>query len=321
MRYVLRRFAQTVFVVVAVTLLTSVALRFLPGGTDVLVALKTGPGATREQAAQVVKDLGLDKPWYTQYFSWMRDFIAGDWGTTFQSNQSIAAAVKRALPISAYLMVYGQLLALSTAIPVAVWSAYRQNSRFDRLATTSAFAMLSLPNYIVAPVMMYFLSVQQKWIPFPSTYTSLFDDPVAHFKAFVLPTVTIAIPLFAGYMRLLRADMIGTLQSEFITTARAKGVSTPNILFRHALRPSMFSLVTASAVNVGALMGGVVIVEQFFLLNGMGRFTVESIFRREYPSVQYAVVILALIYVAVNFVADMAYAWIDPRVRAGRALG
>lgn len=320
MRYVLRRIAQTIFVVVLVTLLTSVALRFLPGGTDVLVALKAGPGATKEQAAQVVKDLGLDRPWYTQYFTWMKNFLSGDWGTTFQSNQSITASVKRALPVSAYLMVYGQLLALSTAIPVAVWAAYRQNSRFDRVSTTSAFAMLSLPNYIVAPVLMYFVSVQRKWIPFPSTYTSLPDDPVAHFKAFVLPSITIAIPLFAGYMRLLRADMISTLQSEFITTARAKGVSTRNILFRHALRPSMFSLVTATAVNVGALMGGVVIVEQFFLLNGMGRLTVESIFKREYPTVQYAVVILALIYVGVNLVTDMAYAWIDPRVRARRAL-
>ncbi|MEQ1872292.1 MAG: ABC transporter permease [Ilumatobacteraceae bacterium] len=320
MQYVIRRIAQTIFVVVLVTLLTSVALRFLPGGTDVLVVLKTGPGASPEQARQVISDLGLDKPWYTQYFNWMHDFVVGDWGTTFQTNQSIATAVKRSLPISAYLMVYGQLLALSTAIPVAVWAAYRQNSRFDRLSTTSAFAMLSLPNYIVAPVLMFFFSVKQKWIPFPSTYSSLFDDPVAHFKAFVLPSVTIALPLFAGYMRLLRADMISTLQSEFITTARAKGVTTRNILFRHALRPSMFSLITATAVNVGALMGGVVIVEQFFLLNGMGRLTVESIFRREYPTVQYAVVVLALIYVFVNLMADMAYAWIDPRVRARRAL-
>jgi peptide/nickel transport system permease protein len=320
MRYVLRRIAQTIFVVVLVTLLTSVALRFLPGGTEILVALKSGPGATKEQAAQVIKDLGLDKPWYTQYFTWMRHFVGGDWGTAFQTNQPISDSVKRALPISVYLMVYGQVLALSTAIPVAVWSAYRQNSRFDRVSTTSAFAMLSLPNYIVAPLLMFFFSVKQKWIPYPSIYTSLFDDPVKHFKAFVLPSVTIALPLFAAYMRLLRADMINTLQSEFITTARAKGVSTRNILFRHALRPSMFSLITATAVNVGALMGGVVIVEEFFLLNGMGRLTVESIFKREYPTVQYAVVILALIYVGVNLLADMAYAWIDPRIRARRAM-
>jgi peptide/nickel transport system permease protein len=321
MRYVLRRLAQTIFVVVVVTLLTSVALRFLPGGTDVIVALKTGPGATKEQAQAVLKELGLDQPWYTQYFTWMRHFLTGNWGNTFQTNQAISTEVKRALPISTYLMVYGQVVALALAVPTAVWSAYKQNSRFDRAATTSAFAMLSMPNFIVAPILILLFSVNSKFIKYPSIYRSLTDDPVAHFKAFVLPTLTIAIPLYAGYMRVLRSDMIGTLQNDFITTARAKGVGTGHLLFKHALRPSLFSIVTSAAVNIGALMGGVVIVEQFFLLNGMGRLTVESIFRREYPTVQYSVVILALIYIFINFFVDLAYAWIDPRVRVSRALG
>ncbi|MEK7423303.1 MAG: ABC transporter permease [Actinomycetota bacterium] len=321
MRYVLRRFAQLIFVLVVVTFLTSIALRFLPGGTDVLVALKTGPGATKEQAQAVVKELGLDKPILTQYVNWMKDFVTGDWGLTFQTNQLISQEIKRGMPISLYLMIYAQLVALGIAIPVAVWSAHKQNSRFDRLGTTAAFGMLSTPNFIVAPVLILLFSVQNKWFPFPSIYRGLWDAPAEHFKAFALPTLTIAIPLFAGYMRLLRSDMIGTLQSDFITTARAKGVSTQRLLFGHALRPSLFSLVTSAAVNIGALMGGVVIVEQFFLLNGMGRLTVESIFRREYPTVQYCVVILAMIYVLVNFVVDIAYAFIDPRVRAGRALG
>jgi len=321
MRYVLRKLAQTIFVVVVVTFLTSIALRFLPGGTDVIVALKTGPGATKEQAEAVIKELGLDKPLIEQYFSWMGNFLTGNWGQTFQTNQSIAAEVKRGLPVSTYLMVYGQFLALALAVPTAVWSAYRQNSRFDRAATTSAFAMLSMPNFIVAPILILLFSVNTKFIPYPSTYTSIWDNPMDHFKAFFLPTLTIAIPLYAGYMRVLRSDMISTLQNDFITTARAKGVGTGQLLFKHALRPSLFSLVTSAAVNIGALMGGVVIVEQFFLLNGMGRLTVESIFRREYPTVQYAVVILALIYIFINFFVDLAYAWIDPRVRAHRALG
>jgi peptide/nickel transport system permease protein len=321
MRYVLRRLAQTIFVVVVVTFLTSIALRFLPGGTEVIVALKTGPGASKEQAQAILKDLGLDQPWYSQYFTWMKHFVTGDWGVTFQTNQSIATEVKRALPISTYLMIYGQLVALALAVPTAVWSAYKQNSRFDRAATTSAFAMLSMPNFIVAPILILLFSVNTKFIKYPSIYRSLTDDPVAHFKAFVLPTLTIAIPLYAGYMRVLRSDMIGTLQNDFITTARAKGVGTGHLLFKHALRPSLFSIVTSAAVNIGALMGGVVIVEQFFLLNGMGRLTVESIFRREYPTVQYSVVILALIYIFINFFVDLAYAWIDPRVRVSRALG
>jgi peptide/nickel transport system permease protein len=320
MRYLVNRLIQLLIVIFAVTFLTSVALRFLPGGSDVVVALKTGPGATAAQAQAVKAELGLDKPIVVQYVDWMQKFVTGDWGFTFQTNQSIKTEVVRALPISAYIMIYAQLLSLLFAVPVAMWSAYRQGSKFDRIGTTTAFGLLSAPNYIVAPVLMALFSVQRKWVPFPSIYSGI-DDPVAHFKAFVLPVVTVAIPLYAGYMRLLRSDMIATLQSDFITTARASGVGTGSILFRHALRPSLFSIVTSAAVNIGALMGGVVIVEQFFLLNGMGRLTVESIFRREYPTVQYAVVVLALIYVIVNFFIDLAYAWIDPRVRVGRALG
>ena len=320
MRYFLNRLLQLAIVVFAVTFLTSVALRFLPGGSDVVVALKTGPGATQAQAQAVKHELGLDRSIVSQYFDWMHKFVTGNWGFTFQTNQSIKTEVVRALPISAFIMVYAQILSLLFAVPVAMWSAYRQGSKFDRIGTTTAFGLLSAPNYIVAPVLMAAFSVQRKWVPFPSIYAGL-GDPVAHFKAFVLPVVTVAIPLYAGYMRLLRSDMISTLQSDFITTARASGVGTWSILFKHALRPSLFSIVTAAAVNIGALMGGVVIVEQFFLLNGMGRLTVESIFRREYPTVQYAVVVLALIYVLVNFFIDLAYAWIDPRVRMGRALG
>src|SRR5688500_846046 len=124
MRYVLRRFGQLVFVLVVVTFLTSIALRFLPGGTDVIVALKTGPGATKEQPQAGIKELGLDRPLISQYFQWMGNFITGDWGQTFQTNQSIATEVKRGLPISVYLMIYAQIVALSFAVPVAMWSAY-----------------------------------------------------------------------------------------------------------------------------------------------------------------------------------------------------
>lgn len=321
MRYLIRKLAQTVFVVVVVTFLTSVALRFLPGGNDTVVLLRAGPSATPEQAKQVIHELGLDRSIPAQYATWMKNFVTGDWGLSFQTNQSITSLVKHALPISLYLMIYGQVLALGLAVPTAVWSAYKQNSRFDRAATTSAFGMLSVPNFIVAPVLALLFCIQRKWIPFPSTYRSLFDSPVEHFKAFVLPTLTVAIPLYASYMRVLRADVIGTLQQDFITTARAKGVPTSSMLFRHALRPSLFSLVTSAAVQIGALMGGVVVVEGFFGLNGMGRLIVANIFAHEYSIVQYGVALLALIYVTVNLLVDMAYAWIDPRVRAGRALG
>jgi len=321
MRYLLRRLAQTIFVVVVVTFLTSVALRFIPGGNEVIIALKTGPGANPEQAEAVIHDLGLDRSVIEQYVMWVGDFVSGEWGQTFQTNQSIATEFKRALPVSAYLMVYAQVIALALAVPIALISAYRQNSRFDRLTSTATFGMLSLPNFIIAPILVLLFSVQRHWFPFPSIYHGLWDSPLDHVKAFALPSITIAIPLYAGYMRVLRADVIGTLQSDFITTARAKGVSTGALLLKHALRPSLFSLVTSAAVQVGALMGGVVIVESYFSMNGMGRVTVEGIFKKEYTTVQYGVALIALVYLAVNLLVDLTYAWIDPRVRRARAIG
>jgi peptide/nickel transport system permease protein len=325
-RYVMQRLLQLVLVLLVVTFLTAVALRLLPGGTDVVVALKTGPGATPEQAAQVKHDLYLDRSIPAQYAHWVKDLVTGDWGTTFQTNQPIREQLGRALPISLRLMIYAQILALAAAVPLGVWSAYRQGGGFDRTATTASFGLLAMPEYVVAPLLI-FLFVFHFRLPFvghfsyPASNVNLFEHPMAHFKAFFLPTLTIAIPLYATYMRLLRADMVATLQSDFITTARAKGLSTKRILFGHALRPSLFSLVTAAAVSTGALIGGVFIVEQTFQLNGMGRVIVGGIFGREYPTVQYGVVILALVYVFVNFFVDIAYAWIDPRVRHARQLG
>jgi peptide/nickel transport system permease protein len=325
-RYVGQRLIQLLIVLVVVTFLVSIALRFLPGGSDVVVALKTGPGATPEQAAAIKHQLYLDRSIPDQYVHWVKDLVTGNWGTTFQTNQPIKEELGRALPISLRLMIYAQFLALFLAVPMGMWSAYKQGSGVDRATTTASFGLLAMPEYIVAPLLI-FLFVFRIRLPiighfsYPASNISLLSHPMGHFKAFFLPAVTIAIPLYATYMRLLRADMIATLQSDFITTARAKGLSTKRILFGHALRPSLFSLVTAAAVSTGALIGGVVIVEETFQLNGMGRVTVEGIFKREYPTVQYGVIILALVYVFVNFFVDLAYAWIDPRVRHARALG
>ena len=295
--YIGQKLLQLLIVLFVVTFLVSIALRLLPGGSDVVVGLKTGGGATPEQVAQVKHDLYLDRSIPEQYVRWVKDFVTGNWGTTFQSNQPIKEQLSRALPISLRLMIYAQILALGLAIPMGVWSAYRRGGGLDRAATTASFGLLAMPEYIVAPLLIFLFVLHFRWFSYPASNISLFDDPVGHFKSFFLPTVTIAIPLYATYMRLLRADMVATLQSDFITTARAKGLSTRRILFGHALRPSLFSLVTAAAVSTGALVGGVFIVEQTFQLNGMGRVTVEGIFKREYSTVQYAVVILALVYV------------------------
>ncbi len=177
-----------------------------------------------------------------------------------------------------------------------------------------------MPSYIIGVVLLYFFAVKWGWFPAISKDVSLFQDPVKHFKAYGLPVITLTVAQIAIYMRLLRTDMLATLQMDFITMARAKGMSTRHILFRHALRPSLFSLITAAAVNVGTLIGGAVIVEQIFALNGMGQLTVEAIGRRDFPVVQVCVTIFAVGFVFVNFLVDIAYAFIDPRIRHARAL-
>ena len=280
------------------------------------------PAPPREQAAEVKHDLYLDRSIPAQYVHWVKDLVTLDWGTTFQTNQPIREQLGRAFPISLRLMIYAQLLALGFAIPMGMWSAYKQGAGVDR---ADHHRVVRPAGHAASTSWRRCSSTCSRcdWDGSPTRPRTSASSTIrsSTSRPSCCPPSPSRIPLYATYMRLLRADLIATLQSDFITTARAKGLSTKRILFGHALRPSLFSLVTAAAVSTGALIGGVVIVEQTFQLNGMGRVTVEGSSEREYPTVQYGVVILALVYVFVNFFVDLAYAWIDPRVRHARALG
>ncbi|MEZ5216596.1 MAG: ABC transporter permease [Ilumatobacteraceae bacterium] len=320
MRYVGRKLIQLVIVLIAVTFTVSVALNAIPNAKERVIAAR-GMGATNEAEKQALLDsLHLNDSIPVQYMNFLKDFATGNWGVTLNGNEPISSAIWGGLQISLRLMIYAQFVALLLAIPTALLAAYRQGGAFDRFTTTTSFGFLATPNYILAPVFILLFSIRFRWFPTLSKNTGFFGDPVQHFKDYFLPTLCIALPLGATYLRLLRSDLIGTLQSDFITTARAKGMSTSRILFVHALRPSLFSLVTAAAVNVGALVGGSLVVETAFSLNGLGRKTVVGIFSAEFRLVQITVVVLASIYVIVNFLVDISYAWIDPRVRHARTL-
>jgi len=319
MRYVGQRFVQLIVVVIAVTFTVSLALSAMPNSEARIIASR-GAGLVDEAEQQALLDsLHLNEPAIKQYFFFVRDLVTLNWGTT-NSNESVSASIWDGLKVSVTLMLYAQFLALLFAIPIAITAAYRNGGAFDRLSTTASFGLISAPAYIIAPVAILIFSIHWQIFPSNSKVITLFDDPVEHFKNYFMPTVVLALPIAAGYMRLLRADMINTLQSDFITTARAKGLSTNRILFRHALRPSLFSLLTAAAVNVGALVGGALVVETAFGLNGLGRKTVVGIFSSDFRLVQMTVAILALVYVFITFAVDIAYGGLDPRVRAARSL-
>jgi peptide/nickel transport system permease protein len=323
--YVFRQAIKLVAVVIAVSLLSFSMLFLLSRGKSTegvnLVALNiAGAGASSDQVAKVEKDYGLDRPIFVQYAKWAGKAIRGDFGNSYSFKIKVIDLIKQRLPTSLWLMFWAQVIALVVAIALGTLAAYRAQGALDRVASTVAFGFLSVPNYIVAVVLQLFLAVRLGWLPAISEYVSPLTSPRDHLRNYLLPAVSLALGQSAVYMRLLRADMVATLQNDYITMARAKGLPTNQILFRHALRPSTFSMITAAGVNVGALIGGAVIIESIFALPGMGSLLIEAIFRRDLVVVQACVVVFALAFVLVNFAVDMLYAVIDPRVRAVRAL-
>ncbi len=242
--------------------------------------------------------------------------------------------LEAALPVSLQLMLYAQILALLVAIPLGVLTAYRANTKTDRSINAGAFALLALPSFVLALALAYFVGV--KWqpdIPFlgqipvtgyePGWLEPLFGQPSGdlgqHFATLLLPAISLAAGLVAVYMRLLRSDMIATLQENYITMARAKGLSDRRILWRHALRPSSLTLLTVAGLNFGTLIGGAVAVEVIFAVPGMGTLIYQAINARQFVELQSYIAVIAIFYVLLNFVIDSLYVVLDPRIRRAHA--
>jgi peptide/nickel transport system permease protein len=309
-----------VVVIIAVTMLTFGLMSFLPGDRAVAIGGVVGGENAKAYYDNIRHQWGLDRPIPMQYLVWLKNALTGHFGVSSSFNVEVTQLIRDRLPVSLLLMVYTMLFSLLISIPLGVYMAYRANRPADRVLNTALFGTLSIPSYILGVVLVFVFAVRLGWFPAIYKPTSLLSDPVEHFKVWFLPVLTLTLGQLAVFTRLLRADMIGTLQNDYITLARAKGMGTSHILFRHALRPSTFSLMTAAAVNIGALIGGAVIVEQIFGIPGMGSLITEAIFRRDFLVVQICVIIFAVAFVVVNFLVDLLYAAIDPRIRHARAL-
>ena len=321
-REVGKRFAALALVLFLVTLFTALLLSMLPGDpVDTLVPLAESEQADA-QKAELRHELNLDDPLPVRYAAWLGDFVTGDFGNYYRvsGNDPVGDRVSDALPVSLQLMVYSQILALVLAVPLGVITAYRAGSRFDRATNTTAFALLSLPNFVLGLVLAYYVGVFLGWLP-PNGYRKFGEDPVEHIRYMALPTITLAAAQVGVYMRLLRSDMIQTLQEDFIQMARSKGISDRRVLWRHALRPSSLTLLTVGGLNVGTLIGGALVIEVLFSLPGMGQALFEALSQRQYVALQSFVAILSVLYVLVNFTVDLLYTVIDPRIRHARATG
>lgn len=302
-------------VLLAVTLFTFLIASLLPGD---LATTILSDQATPEKVAALRAQMGLDLPIWQRYGLWLWDVLHGDLGRSFRTGETVWSAVTDRLPVSLQLMVFSEVLGLAIAIPLAILCAVKSGSAVDRFFTGLAFGKLSLPSFMVAILLIYLFAVELNWLP-ATGWVPFAEDPIANLRSFILPALTLAFAEWPVLMRVLRSDMIATLQEDYIAMAKAKGLRPARILLVHALKPSSLTLVTVTGINIGRLIGGALIVETIFALPGVGRLLVGAIYARDFIILQGVVLFVATGFVVVNFIVDMLYAVLDPRIRHGRA--
>jgi len=311
---VLRRVGQLTVVLFLVTVFTALLFSLLPGD----LAEVSIPFGSDEQRAALRHDLGLTKPLYVQYEKWLGNFMHGDLGHFYRQGNvtPVIDRVKATAPVSLELLIYAQVLALAIAIPLGIYTAKHAGSFADKSVNTTAYGLLAVPDFVLALLLAYVIGVELRWLP-PQGFVRWSTNPGDHIRSMILPSVSLAIGQVAVYMRLLRTDLVATLQQDFILMAKSKGISERRVMWRHALRPSSLTLLTAAGLNVGTLIGGAIIIERIFNLDGMGRLIFEAINERQIVAVQSLVALVAAAYVIVNFLVDILYAVLDPRIRRG----
>ena len=312
--FVGRRLLYLAPVLIAVSLLTFLIAALLPGD---LVVATLGDEATPDKVSALRHEMGLDQPLMLQYLHWLGGALAGDFGRSVRTGELVLSAILQRLPVTLELMLFAQLIALAIGMPLGILCAVRNGGAFDRLVSAIAFGKLSVPAFMSAIVLIYVFSVRLKVLP-ATGYVPLDEDIVGNLRSFVLPAVTLGFGEWPVLMRVLRSDMIATLQEDYIAMAKAKGLKPWRILLVHALKPSSLTLVTVTGINIGRLIGGAVLVETIFALPGIGRLLIGAINTRDFVVLQGVVLFIATGFVLVNFVVDMLYGLLDPRIRHGR---
>jgi len=264
--------------------------------------------------------LGLNRPVLLRYASWLGDICRGKLGNSLATERPVTEALRSHLPVTLELVLLSQLFALLLALPAGIVTAWRSGSRLDRATGTLAFGCASLPNYAMAMGLVLLCSLKFKLLP-ATGYTPLGEGGLANLKGFLLPALSIALVEWVTLMRVLRSDLIATLKEDFILLARCKGLPAWRILLIHALRPSCFTFITVLGMQSASLIGGAVIIESVFALPGIGRLLVTAIFAQDYPVIQGTVLLITIAYVLINFLVDLCYGFLDPRVRTGATSG
>lgn len=309
-----RRIPSLILTLLLVSFMSFMLTTLLPGDPALAIV---GPSASEEQLAEVRSDLRLDDPLLVRYMNWAGNAATGDLGRSYITGQDVSQAISERLSVTVEIAAVATALALTFAIPLATLSAYRARGKFDRVVTLITFGLLSLPNFILALFLIRIFSIELGW--FPSTgWTDLGEDPIENLRSIFLPVITLALAEIAMFTRILRSDMITSLQQDYVAVARLKGLTVMRILVRHCLRNSMLPLLTVVGLSVGTLMGGTVIVETVFALPGLGKLMIDAISQRDLMVVQGVVVLAATSYVVINFLVEVGYTLADPRLRSTR---
>ena len=280
-------------------------------GSDVVEQKMENTSGTvsQEMIDNARAELGLDKPFVVQYFTWLGNLLRGDMGTSYVSNKPVFSTFVSKLPATLLLTAVSILLTVLISIPLGIWSAVKQNTATDYVIRTASFIGNSLPNFFVSLLLMYFFAIRLGWFPVISGGVSL--------QSVALPALTLAIAMSAKYLRQVRATVLDELSKDYVLGARARGVKFSTTLIRSVMKASLVTIITLLTLSIGSLLGGTAIVESIFMWDGVGKLAVDAINMRDYPIIQAYVMWMAIIYVVVNLITDLSYHFLDPRIRLG----
>ncbi len=311
-QYVAKRLADLVFVLFGVSVLIFLMIRFIPGDA-VAIMLGANTDITPDRVENLRRQLGLHLPMHVQYWEWLKGVLQGDLGRSVWTGTPVSREISARLPVTLEITGLALLLALVLSFPLGVLAARARGTAGDVIVRVVAIVGLTLPSFWVGVLLLYLFSV--RFPGWPSIgYVPFAEDPAGNLARMVLPVVAVSLPMVAGLTRILRSSLLEVLGSDFVRTARSKGASERTVLYKHALRNALIPVITVIGVQVGYLLSGVVVIEQVFAIPGVGRLVIGAINERNYPLVQGIVLVVTAVFVFVNLLVDLAYAWIDPRV-------
>lgn len=303
-QYIIRRLLQMIPITLGILTLIFSLIHLIPGDPAMQIA---GEGARPEDVANVRKALGLDQPLWKQYVTYITNLAKGDLGTSFRTGGSVAREIGARYPATMQLAFGSMVVALLVAFPLGIISAIYRNSWIDNVARFFALIGVSMPSFWFGPLLIIAFAINRTWFPVSGREEGL--------RSLVLPSVTMGLALAAILTRMIRVSLADELNQLYVTTAIAKGVTRAKAIFRHALKNALIPVITILALQFGSLLTGAIITEQIFSWPGLGRLLIQSITTRDYPQVQASILVIALTYIMVNFISDLLYGVVDPRIK------